>query len=834
MRTNRKTSGNTLIIVLILMATLVALVGVSVDYTQNVGRHSSRARTNVSAQAVGEACLELAFAEWRQICRNTSPTIQTPTSIWSYTSDGPPAHYVVGTSPPPTSAFANIALPTANMFPDIPNFTATAANAQSFTVSNFKVQAIDAQFTMTTANPPVSAWPTTMEPISSTNGYVPCWPQSWYYLASADVTLPTSSGMVTTRMRRIFEKKIIRPFEYFMFFNDDLELSPISPLTIYGPVHTNAKLYTGSSNLTFNSSQPALQGQGTVAVASAGTNNTRTSGMTFNDDWIVGFKAGDTFHAGSATAPVIAANTTVTREANWQMYGWDPSQWNGSAEPTNKSGPRELIEKQVTPVSTYPDPLAVPVWDNGSRYHPNKPSSMQRYYDQAGIRIEIDSTNRVTVKDKTDRVLATGMTGPGPDTTFSSYYGYGTAHDTWKTALGASPTNNLIPVARTMTDGATTNGSAILNSASANFQPVDVGRYINGAGIREGTYIVSRASGGAATTRVTLSAAAIATATNVAITLNGTTSIQDNREGGAVELITIDFGVFKTWTPRTPAVPTGSPAATPYPCGSALRYSKPEVPNQFEIYVSALPVAGRKRALRILNGGSYVQYVADSCPAPITPDTAGYTTNQIKLYLLATDNPVYIQGDFHSGRSKAAGTDTITPACNFAGPLTTIFYTGGGTPVPGTNKILPNSRLPFWLLCDSLTVLSNNWRDSNAGLALSSRVASNTTVEIGLVTGNVPTSASNGYSGGAENIIHLMEDWTGKYFTFVGTIQQLFTSKGPGPPGQAPGKWVPPGTSGNVYKEPLRNWYWDPNAPNNSQDFDYAIAYRKHKWSPYP
>lgn len=72
------------------------------------------------------------------------------------------------------------------------------------------------------------------------------------------------------------------------------------------------------------------------------------------------------------------------------------------------------------------------------------------------------------------------------------------------------------PAARTLADGATTNGSATLTSASGAFTSVDVGRAIAGAGIPA---LATIAAVGSATS-ITLSAQATATATGLVVTIS--------------------------------------------------------------------------------------------------------------------------------------------------------------------------------------------------------------------------------------------------------------------------------------------------------------------------
>ena len=160
----RNESGSTLVVALSVIATLVVCVGVALEYTQNVNRNVQRSDAMQAAQDIGDGVLEAAFANWRQICRD--PTI------------GPT---------PPTSKFSSISVPGSSAFP-----------GATYTLSTFSVKAVDPQLNAvaTTASPPPS---TGLNP--GTN--------SCFYLASADVTVPTSSGSITQKMRRVFEQQSI-------------------------------------------------------------------------------------------------------------------------------------------------------------------------------------------------------------------------------------------------------------------------------------------------------------------------------------------------------------------------------------------------------------------------------------------------------------------------------------------------------------------------------------------------------------------------------------------------------------------------------------------------
>jgi len=150
-------------------------------------------------------------------------------------------------------------------------------------------------------------------------------------------------------------------------------------------------------------------------------------------------------------------------------------------------------------------------------------------------------------------------------------------------------------------------------------------------------------------------------------------------------------------------------------------------------------------------------------------------------------NPVYIQGDYNTGRTGSSET----PA-NSA---------NNGT---GSNIVSGYTEQPCAVLGDAVNILSNSWSDSASSSSVSSRVASPTTVNTAIVSGIVPTglatSGANSYSGGAENFPRFLEDWSGgKTFTYYGSMVELFQSK------QSIGFWG----NGNVYSPPNRNWNFD-------------------------
>ena len=103
-----------------------------------------------------------------------------------------------------------------------------------------------------------------------------------------------------------------------------------------------------------------------------------------------------------------------------------------------------------------------------------------------------------------------------------------------------------------------------------------------------------------------------------------------------------------------------------------------------------------------------------------------------------------------------------------------------------------------------MTILSPAWNPNNSASSISSRTATSDTVNAAILTGNVPSNGTY-YSGGVENFIRFLEDWSGQTLWYNGSLVCMFPSQ------IATGHW--PGT-GTVYNPPTRNWCFDQNFNN--------------------
>jgi len=183
-------------------------------------------------------------------------------------------------------------------------------------------------------------------------------------------------------------------------------------------------------------------------------------------------------------------------------------------------------------------------------------------------------------------------------------------------------------------------------------------------------------------------------------------------------------------------------------------------PSNGILYVSE---SGSNKGVRLVNGSEL--------------PTGGLT--------VASDNPVYIQGDYNITNKK-----------------------------------------PSSVVGDAAYVLSSDWDDTKGDQSLSHRKATptGTTVNTPIMAGNTETSVG-AYNGGLENFPRFLEDWSGRTLTYTGSLICLWNSE------QATGAWH---YGGNYYKAPHRDWGYDTmygnpaNAPPGSPSVSII---QKTSWS---
>lgn len=368
---SRSEKGSTLIVVISVVAFLLVLLGMAVEYTSTISRESQRSRKTALAMEIADGHLEMLFSSWRNIYRKTWTSGSYSSGGTDYSILGTNYFFTPTYNPGPAPTAIPTMSPAATPSP-IPTPPADYFPTETgYTLSQYRIQAVDPMIALD------SNENATVESSFGSQNYVALspaatppaaygknkWQYSYFYLAAVDVSVPTTTGSVKAKVRRVFEKKFDNPWTYAMFFVDDLELHPTTSLTVNGPIHTNGGLYIGTSNFT------------------------TTSSVEYGSEYVNGYSTADTYHSTTPTKPNFAkSDSTLTysdmppsQVSAYLPFGWNVSLSTGDTTADNDSY-HDIIEQAANPST---DPL-----------------SQIRYYNQAGYRILINSSNNITVTKK--------------------------------------------------------------------------------------------------------------------------------------------------------------------------------------------------------------------------------------------------------------------------------------------------------------------------------------------------------------------------------------------------------------------------------------------------
>ncbi len=259
--------------------------------------------------------------------------------------------------------------------------------------------------------------------------------------------------------------------------------------------------------------------------------------------------------------------------------------------------------------------------------------------------------------------------------------------------------------------------------------------------------------------------------TNKSYSFATNVTFYDYRETDTVKATQIDVAKFNTWL--------SGKGATYNNQNNSGSTSKGHSINSIYVY-NATPLSSTQLpAVRMANGG--------------TLPSQGLT--------VASPDPLYVLGNYNaSGSSLNNGTNVANTA-------------------------------PAGLMGDSITILSTTWKDSyTSSTALTTRNAGSTTVNAATLEGIVESTTVAGtkhYSGGVENFMRLLEDWSGDTLTYNGSIIVLFDSR------YATNFW---NTPGSYYNPPTRAWGFDVNFETQGglpPIFPNAKAMIRQNWSVY-
>lgn len=209
--------------------------------------------------------------------------------------------------------------------------------------------------------------------------------------------------------------------------------------------------------------------------------------------------------------------------------------------------------------------------------------------------------------------------------------------------------------------------------------------------------------------------------------------IVDVRENAILKLTDIDTAILKRW------LVTNATLNTKFPNTGGVYADSTNAPNIMYVADNRAYLTGQLTAIRLRNSQTIPTnlFVFNGSNTP-----SGFT--------VATPNPLYIYGHYNCPNSAFLGS------------------TNASTSYPAS------------LICDALTLLSNNWADhQGTNLFISKNTPTSTTINAAILTGIVYSTGpgASTFSGGLHNQPRLLEDWTTALtLTLNGSFVNLFNS----------------------------------------------------------
>ena len=227
----------------------------------------------------------------------------------------------------------------------------------------------------------------------------------------------------------------------------------------------------------------------------------------------------------------------------------------------------------------------------------------------------------------------------------------------------------------------------------------------------------------------------------------------------AVQAVQLDIAKFNIWLTNSAATNNGISYNTE--CDLPSHKSHPM--DSIYIY-NAVPLTSTTLpAVRVVNGGM------------LPSQTAPYG------FTVATAMALYVWGNYNASNTSGSSLGQNSTS-----------YTW-----------------PAGLMCDGVTILSTSWNDANSTAANQSTDtqggpsagSGSTTVNAAILVGIVQSTNSS-YSGGVENFLRTLENWSSATMWYNGSIVVMFPSQ------YATNFWQ---QTGNYYTAPNRKWAFDTN-----------------------
>jgi hypothetical protein len=546
-----------------------------------------------------------------------------------------------------------------------------------------------------------------------------------------------------------FKSRLVPLFQFFAFYENDLDITRPATLTINGPIHTNGNLYINAANdVTINGQLSSAGRMYRGEKDPSQTCNHSSSGKVRIKDAV-----GNLLEMACSGSPRGEITTPETTNAN-RVYvgGAYVNNWGGQIRPS--------IARLTLPSTSLTD-AKLP--DSNNTYET---------WNKADLRIALRLTNDSAESPVSIEVVnADKSTNAAATATLNS----STCLPTSTTLAGTSYTANSNSI--TVANGTNFTDGDALRIASSSFEDSDenlITKAVNTFTLKRplGKQGIANVSGVTVQKAIVWSSKTFFNYREKTLdTTADTTTAGLKLKGRLIRMLNVDVQGVMNCASALMGKSLGDSTE-----GGLVWHFTVLGPKSDVDVTKTTPDAPNSYGIRLYNGAKLGSSVAGS------PEIKGLT--------IASDQAMYIRGDYNSISKKPAAimADSINVLSN-SSPLDDSYT------CTGYNAIYNASDCP----------------DANT-TAVAGRIASNTTtINAAFLAGvDVTGNVAGENSGGLNNYPRLHENWSGKTFTYRGSMVSLGKAR------RVNGQFGDVGDTWNIYFAPTRAWSYETDFDNAS------------------
>lgn len=567
-------------------------------------------------------------------------------------------------------------------------------------------------------------------------------------------------------------------FQFAIFYQNDMEITPGHTMTISGAVHGNGNIYLAPNDVTLTFSNN---------ISAVGTIYTNQDPLNLES-----VSAGTLVFDGTESSGVSPLNLPVG---------------------TNTTGTDTNVNQNAYGI------LQLPTSDEG----PTSATGTNLLYNKADLIVIVSNNNSIGVMAGPWITNDTGTAINIPSNQWSSFISTNGAFDDQRDQLTVNPV--VLNVSNLVLWSAT--NTLLYSNLNS----------LRGSGNIQSIYVADERG----TSNATVS-------TNYTYTTNYTTNSTTSL---TLPLLNLILGLITTNTTQTNSSGSSLPASGTYVppilATNLQATTNSSSPSSGTYLGSVTNIVTQTITTNTHNG--HTTYTTNTSTSYAYAEITGYLYNLITSYTYGTLNTnittnisLLTNWTIVSQPGVVLSNGAALPPQGLSIATPDPAYVVGNWNVKTTNSssaasdagenATPDS-LPSAVFADAVTILSSAWNPNNSSASISSRVAASAdTVNLAIFTGVVasdgasdPVSGGDGYSGGVENFLRLMEDWSSSTLYYNGSMVQMFYSQ------IASNNW--PGT-GTVYNPPTRDWAFDTNLNNPAKQppmTPQVISIQRGQWS---